>query len=140
MEDQAFITARLLNVLRDPNSTPEDPLFQGIVQITATGWHEDDDLVALQLDQFVIAEVQGDATLDALLSDKGIYSGVPGDADYPHIVIADSTEDEGIHALGENDHENTVELKIWSDVRGHEEVKRIWGHLKRLLHGRSVQL
>lgn len=94
------------------------------------------------IDVAIASTVESDVTLGALLS---AYAGVPAifsarapaDANYPRIVIADSSEGSSA-TFGRSGNEVTVTLHIWSKVMGRQEVLQVYERLVALLDGQML--
>jgi len=66
-----------------------------------------------------------------------IFDSVPDDAPYPRVVFGPETS-EPWDAACTDGREGTVQIDIWSRLRGRTEATRIMGTLYDAIHGREV--
>lgn len=87
-----------------------------------------------KVDIALVAAVEGDAPLRALLAGDMIYSGeIPEGSPLDYVQIPTGAEDAVGHAFGVDGSEGETELHIWTKDTSRMSVLVIYGHLRRLL-------
>lgn len=134
--------ARLVSTLKDPASTSEEPLVQGVIRVDVDGLSHSGAAME-DVEKWIWSQITNDATLSNILSGDGVYNVEPTQvAEYPYIVIGDHSEDEGpgVQVLEGTGHANSIQLSIWSGRADKQEIWNIWSRLKELFHRQTIQI
>ena len=92
---------------------------------------------SLALQKTVFDELDGDATLQAKITD--VYDFVPQGTTYPYVVVGEDTlTNNGTKTLDGNEH--TIMVHSWSRYRGRKEVKDIMARIYELLNNSSLSV
>lgn len=96
--------------------------------------------VAWSLEVALVAALEADAPLTAILAGDQIYSGTaPEGSAFPYLTLGESTEGE-FNKFMRRGNDTTCTLHIWSQVGGKQQVLTIWGHLERILNRKKLTL
>ena len=92
---------------------------------------------SLQLQKTVFDDLDGDSTLQSLVSD--VHNFVPQNTTYPYVQVGDdSMADNSTKDLDGNIH--SIMIHTWSRYRGDKEAKEIMARIYELLHNSSLSV